>query len=102
MIAQGILRAEQVHELALDVMRRHFDLPVSGYKCDDEMLRNMLLKAAVEHLSINGVCQELSGLAASNTIQVQLKCRVSLDAKTANAWLYARQCARTWPYSAAC
>ncbi len=72
MIAQGALRAEQVHDMALEVMRRHFDLEVSGYKCDSEMLRNVLLKAAAERMSIEGVCQELSGLAASNTVRVQL------------------------------
>jgi hypothetical protein len=45
---------------------------VSGYKCDSEMLHNVLLKAAAEGMSIETVCQELSGLAASNTLRVQL------------------------------
>jgi hypothetical protein len=55
MIAQGALRAEQVHDMALEVMRRHFDLEVSGYKCDSEMLRNVLRKAAGERMSIEGL-----------------------------------------------
>src|SRR5258708_785374 len=72
MIAQAELTAEEVHRMALDVMGRHLELEVSGYKCDSEMLRNVLLKAAAERMSIDAVCQELSGPAASNTLRVQL------------------------------
>ena len=72
MIAQTELTAAEVRVLALAVMGRHLQLEVSGYKCDGEMLRNVLLKAAAEGMSIEAVCQELSGLAASNTIRVQL------------------------------
>src|SRR5262249_33146044 len=42
------------------------------YKCDRTMLGNVLVKAAADGLSIDGVCGELSGLAASNTVRVQL------------------------------
>ena len=72
MIAQQELTAEEVHELALEVMKRHLKLDVNGYKCDSAMLHNILLKAAADGLSIEAVCQELSGLAASNTVRVQL------------------------------
>ena len=72
MIAQQELTAEAVHELALEVMKRHLKLDVSGYKCDSAMLHNILLKAAADGLSIEAICQELSGLAASNTVRVQL------------------------------
>ncbi len=72
MIAQQELKAEEVRELALEVMQRHLKLDVSGYKCDSAMLHNVLLKAAADGLSIDAVCQELSGLAAANTVRVQL------------------------------
>src|SRR5947208_834648 len=72
MIAQVELTAEEVHRMALDVMGRHLNLEVSGYKCDSQMLHNVLLKAAAEGMSIEAVCQDLSGLAASNTVRVQL------------------------------
>jgi putative transposase len=72
MIAQAELSAEEVRGLALEVMERHLNLEVSGYKCDSQMLRNMLLKAAADGLSIEVVCAELSGMAASNTLRVQL------------------------------
>jgi putative transposase len=72
MIAQQELKAEEVRELALQVMQRHLKLDVSGYKCDRAMLHNVLLKAAADGLSIDAVCQELSGLAAANTVRVQL------------------------------
>jgi hypothetical protein len=72
MIAQPELTAEEVRTLALEVMSRHLKLEVSGYKCDSTMLQNVLLKAAADGLSIEAVCQELSGLAASNTVRVQL------------------------------
>jgi hypothetical protein len=72
MIAQTELTAEEVRALASEVMGRHLKLEVSGYKCDGEMLRNVLLKAAAEGMSIEAVCQALSGLAASNTVRVQL------------------------------
>lgn len=72
MIAQAELRAEEVHVQALEMMERHLQLEVQGYKCDSRMLQNVLLKAAIERKSIEGVCQELSGLAASNTVRVQM------------------------------
>jgi hypothetical protein len=72
MIAQPELTAEEVRALALDVMKRHLKLEVSGYKCDSPMLHQVLLKAAADGMSIEAVCQELSGLAASNTVRVQL------------------------------
>ena len=72
MIAHGELTAEDVRRLALEVMDRHVKLEISGYKCDSQMLYNVLLKAAAEGISIEAVCRELSGLAASNTLRVQL------------------------------
>jgi hypothetical protein len=72
MIAQGALTAEEVHRMALDVMRQHLNLEVSGYQCNSEMLHQVLLKAAAEGISIEAVCGELSGQAASNTLRVQL------------------------------
>lgn len=72
MIAQSELTAEEVHRMALEVMERHLNLTLSGYKCDSQMLYNVLLKAASEAMSIEAVCGEFSGLAASNTVRVQL------------------------------
>jgi hypothetical protein len=72
MIAQSELTAEDVRALALETMQRHLKLEVSGYKCNSAMLHNVLLKAAADGLSIDAVCQELSGLAAANTVRVQL------------------------------
>src|SRR5712691_10911735 len=72
MIAQTELTAEEVRRMALEVMERHLNLEVNGYKCDSQMLHHVLLKAAAEGMSIEGVCGELSGLAASNTVRVQL------------------------------
>jgi hypothetical protein len=57
--------------MALDIMQRHLKLEVNGYKCDRAMLHNVLLKAAAEGLSIDAVCAQLNGLAASNTVRVQ-------------------------------
>lgn len=72
MIAHLELTAEEVRALALEVMQRHLKLEVNGYKCDSAMVVNVLLKAAADGLSIDAVCQELSGLAAANTLRVQL------------------------------
>ena len=72
MITQHELRAEAVHNMAMAVMGRHLKLEGQGYTCDRQMVENVLLKAAAERLSIEGVCQALSGLAASNTVRVQL------------------------------
>ncbi len=80
MIAQPELTAEEVRALALDVMYRHLKLEVKGYKCDSAMLCNVLLKAAADGLSIDAVCQELSGLAAANTVRVQLNQVLSVKA----------------------
>jgi putative transposase len=60
-------------------MQRHLKLEVNGYKCDRAMLCNVLLKAAADGQSIEAVCQDLSGLAASNTVRVELN--KALDVK---------------------
>jgi hypothetical protein len=72
MIAQAELTAEEVRAVALAVMQRHLKLQVSGYKCDRAMLCNVLLKAAADGQSIEAVCQDLSELAAANTVRVHL------------------------------
>src|SRR5437762_3010790 len=72
MIAQNTLEAEEVRQIAIGVIERHWSIEVHGYKCTSEMLLNVVLKAASEHKSIEAACAELSEVADSNTVREQL------------------------------
>jgi len=68
------------HELNADMMRavtqktiqETMGIEVEGYRCDGEMLVDVLIKAASENGSIEAACQELSDVADSNTIRERL------------------------------
>jgi hypothetical protein len=69
MITPSALNAEDVRQAALTVLQRHLPLEINGYKCDSEMVWNIVFKAASEHKSIEAACSELADVADSNTIR---------------------------------
>jgi hypothetical protein len=73
------LYAHEVHQVTLEVMQRHLGLEAAGYKCDGAMLRNVLLKAATERISIQATCESLEHVADSNTIREQINRALPVD-----------------------
>lgn len=69
MIPEFTLNAQDVHEAVLNTVTTHFSLTAHGYQCDTAMLINVLFKAATDGVSLEAACQDLQGVADSNTVR---------------------------------
>lgn len=72
MIANNRLNAEDVRQMTEDILREQFGLEVQGYKCTTAMVCNVLIKAAVDGMSVESICGDLQGTTGSNTIREHL------------------------------
>src|SRR5690349_9608335 len=72
MIAKNRLEAEDVRRMTAEILREQLGIEAQGYKCTTEMLCNVLMKAAVEGMSVESMCADLQGMAGSNTIREHL------------------------------
>src|SRR5687767_10089290 len=72
MITKNRLKAEDVRQMTEHVMREQLSLEVQGYKCTTAMVCNVLMKAAVEGMSVDSICGDLQGVTGSNTIREHL------------------------------
>ena len=94
MITKNQLRGEDVRRMTADIVQDHLGLAVVGYKCSTAMVVNVLMKAAVEGVSVESICRDLRGTTGSNTIREQLKrvldvCNLRQDETAMNAALVA-------------
>ena len=71
-ITKNRLAAEDVRQLTEEILRKQLHVSVKGYKCTSEMVCNVLMKAAVEGMSVESVCGDLQGMTGSNTIREHL------------------------------
>lgn len=69
MIPEYELKAKDVHQVALQTVKKHFSLTSNGYQCDTEMLFNILFKAATESVSIETACNDLVNVIGGNTLR---------------------------------
>lgn len=72
MIAKNRLDAEDVRQMTEQILREQLRLEVQGYKCTTAMVCNVLMKAAVEGMSVESICADLQGTTGSNTIREHL------------------------------
>ena len=72
MITKNRLNAEDVRSLTEQIMQEQLSLEVQGYKCTTQMVCNVLMKAAVEGMSVESICTDLQGITGSNTIREHL------------------------------
>lgn len=72
MITQKSLTAEAVHEKVSDLLKEYSGLTVSGYRCNREMVIDVLVKAAIEGRSIESISASLVQVTDSNTLREQL------------------------------
>jgi hypothetical protein len=72
MIAKNRLEAEDVRQMTAGILREQLGVEAQGYKCTTEMLCNVLMKAAVEGMSVESICADLQGVTGSNTIREHL------------------------------
>jgi hypothetical protein len=72
MITKNSLKAEDVRQLSERLLRETLGIAVQGYKCTSEQVCNVLLKAAVEGMSVESICADMPMTVGSNTIREQL------------------------------
>ena len=66
------LNADMIRDVTQKTVQETIAIEADGYSCDGEMLVDVLIKAASENSSIEASCEELSGVADSNTIRERL------------------------------
>jgi putative transposase len=72
MIAEYELHAETMREMTQQTVQDHLSIEAGGYKCNAEMVVDVLLKAASENSSVESACRDLVNIADSNTIREKL------------------------------
>lgn len=72
MITKNALSAEDVRQMAESILRDHLQLDIQGDSCDTEGGLNVLMKAAVEGISIESACADMPEVASSNRIRERL------------------------------
>lgn len=66
------LSAEKIRNMTQTTMQETHRLKAEGYRCDTEMLVDVLLKASSENSSVEATCRDLVDVADSNTIREYL------------------------------
>lgn len=72
MILEYALTAENVRQAVLKTLKDHLSLETEGYRCTTDMMLNVLLKAAVDHSSLDAACGELEPVVSGNRLREQL------------------------------
>jgi len=66
------LSAEAMRKMTQQTVQDHLCIEAEGYKCNTEMVVDVLLKAASENSSVEAACRDLVNVADSNTIRETL------------------------------
>jgi putative transposase len=66
------LSAETMRDVTQKTVRESLSIEANGYRCDSEMLVDVLLKTASENSSVEATCRDLVDVADSNTIREYL------------------------------
>ncbi len=73
------LSAETIHEFTVNTLQQQINLEMSGYRIDDRLAWDVLLKASSEYRSISSVCAELDNSVHHNTLRLQLNQRFDVS-----------------------
>lgn len=79
MILQERLTAKDVHYQTMNTLQKHLTIQAEGYRCQTEMMFDVLLKASAENSSVEAVCSDLADVADSNTIREHLNEALPLE-----------------------
>jgi putative transposase len=72
MILQEKLKAKDIRHQTMKTLQKHLTIKANGYRCQTEMMFDVLLKASAENSSIEAACSDLVDVADSNTIREYL------------------------------
>ncbi len=73
------LSAETIHDFTVNTLQQQIDLELKGYRIDDRLAWDVLLKASSEYRSISSVCAELDDSVYHNTLRLQLNQRFDVS-----------------------
>lgn len=74
-----ILSDTATREFAIERLKTHIPLQVSGYACTTDQVFDVLIRAAVNHQTIETVCQELQEMVDGETIRGYLNEQIKAD-----------------------
>ena len=66
------LNAETVRQVSSQILQEQLTWQGNGYKCTRELVCNVLMKAAVEGMSVESICADLLVTTGSNTVREHL------------------------------
>lgn len=69
MILQDELKAKDIRHQTMKTLQTHLSIEANGYRCQTEMILDVVLKASAEQSSIEAACTDLEHVADSNTIR---------------------------------
>lgn len=73
------VHAEEIRAFAVKVLSEHIELDMSGYRIDDALAWDVLLKAASDQHSVEHVCQDLKQSVHPNTMRTALNERFDVS-----------------------
>ena len=73
------LRDETIHAFAVKTLQKHIHLGINGYRINDALVWDVLLKASSEYRSIYAICDELGACVHHNTLRIQLNARFDVS-----------------------
>lgn len=79
MIPQYELKAEDVHQYAIEKLKEYIAVEAHGYCCTTDMIFDVLFKASAECSSVEATCADLEAVADSNTIRAYLNQAIELE-----------------------
>ena len=79
MIPQKELNAEAIRKFSHEMLKKHVPLQVEGYRCDTDMIIDVLLKASAENSSLEAASADLEQVADSNTMREYLNAVLDIE-----------------------
>jgi putative transposase len=79
MILKNAVTGQGIKELSQKILRERLDWSIKGYKIDEQMLMEVLIKAAIDGESIEAVSQDLEGVADGNSLREALNRVLRVD-----------------------
>ena len=72
------LNADMLRDVTQKTVQATVSIKAEGYRCDGDMLVDVLIKAASENSSVEAACRELSNVVDSNTLPERLNEQVEM------------------------
>jgi hypothetical protein len=72
MISPNELKPGDICSYTHEILKKHVRLNIQGYRCDTDMIVDVILKASAENSSMEAASTDLEAVAGSNTMREYL------------------------------